>query len=385
MKTNVIALGARYNDFTALMQEVMLPMAAKHLRQKTPMLSRVHLDSASDVQTVGDQISIQMPYKLSPMERLQNGQKSTPDTLNANKVTMKIDTNGVKDIVITNREWVTHANNNTLPGAFEAAVEAISDGINQDIHKTALKCTYSVEGTNTGNARTKADLIAARKHLVKKRAPSDGRFFFPTSESEADILNFMSNAAETGDTKAYRGEIGRLFEFDIVSDPGLDDVYTAGDAGTDYTVSGAHAAGSNSVTVSTAGATGFKMGDIVSFAGTEGTYCVQEDLSGPGELSIFPSLQADVADSAVVTALGEHRVDIAMHKSSVGIAFRGLEVAQGVASGADIYNYTDPVTGIPMRVVSFFDPETRSNRWIFEVLYGCTPIRPELSVRVLGQ
>lgn len=386
MKTNVIALGARYNDFSAMMQEVFLPLAARHLRKQTPTLNTVHLDTASDVQSVGDQISVELPYKLAPMERLANGQASTPDVLNANKVSMKVDTHGAKDISITHREFVTHASANTLPGAITAAIDAIAEGINEDVLKMVLKSTYNVEGGVTGNARNKSDVIAARKRLNQVKAPRSDRFLSLTSESEADLLNILSNASETGDTQAYDGQIGSRFGFDIFADLGMDDVYVGGDAGTEYAVSGAHAAGSNTIAVTTAGATGFKIGDSVSFAGVSGQYVVQEDLSGSGELVVFPGLAEAVADTAVVTALAEHRVDVAYHKSAYGIAFRALEAPQyDSAQGVQIYSYTDPVTGIPMRVMSWIDGPTGTTRWKFEVLYGCKAIRPELATRVLGQ
>lgn len=375
-----IALGARYNDLTAFIEEVMLPKMAKRFRQKTSFLNTIHLDGAEDVQEVGDKIKIAMPFDLGEADELAVDGSSNPTPYTAQKVEMTIDNHLYKEFTMSDRAFVTHNSSNTIPGLVEAAVDSVAMGVNKR-GISLTKEVYNYIGTANGNMRTTNDVIDLADFLDGV-CPQENRFLGLNRKTNGDLLKEMKDLSKFGREEIHSGMIGEYQGFNVFKDIGLPTVISGG-AGSTYTLSAGASAGEKQIAV-TGGTAAINKGEVLEIAGVPGTYVAVADYAGgAGTVSIYPALSDDASASAAVTVQDTHPMDIGYHKSAFAVAFRSLEAPQEV-DGASVFQYTDPNTGIPYRLVRWYNGSTGKTHWKFEVLCGFSAIRPEWACRMLA-
>ncbi|MNP62505.1 P22 coat protein [compost metagenome] len=84
-----------------------------------------------------------------------------------------------------------------------------------------------------------------------------------------------------------------------------------------------------------------------------------------------------------MTVVGDHPVDLSFSKTAFLIAFRQLEAPVNT-NGTTIGSLTDPDTGITLRLLSWYKPETESTHWKLETLFGTKAVAPERASRMGG-
>ncbi len=269
-----------------------------------------------------------------------------------------------------------------IPSAAESAIVALAEGVNRYIFGGYVDF-YGIAGTPgttpfTGAPGTTAAATEARKLLNVQKAPLDPRFMVIDPEAEAAALELRAfqDASFRGDTDGIRnGQIARKLGFNWLMDQAVP-THTAG-AAAGYQVNGAVAAGEKEVPIDT-GTGDFVVGDIVSFAGVEGTFVVTSALAAAGNLEIYPAIPAGgIADNAAVTLTADHVVNLALHRDAIGFASRTLTDA-----APDSRTIVDPVTQLVIRLE--VQRQHKRNRWSFDILCGRKVLRPELGVRLAG-
>jgi hypothetical protein len=116
------------------------------------------------------------------------------------------------------------------------------------------------------------------------------------------------------------------------------------------------------------------------------------DASGNATISISPpiitsgpykTVDAQPADNAPLTFVGTantgYRQPMIFHKDAFHLAVVPMELPEGAAFKARINE-----DGISVRVVSGYDITGDVSTWRFDVLYGVTPVRPNLATRING-
>lgn len=374
------------NNIETLMNELILPAAAKRLRGQLTMPQLIHNDVEDVAQQVGDEIKIAAPVYFADGadEKTPNGE-TTSSAINADKVTIKLDRQFYKQWQMTDQEFMSHASSNTLPSAMEAAIDAIAESVNAvcfDLYKQISN--YSGDAINGDVEATKQSLIALRAELQKNKVRK-GRTVVLSDDTESSLLGEFSNLAESGDSAAVtEGLIGRKFGFDVYGDIQAP-VHVPGASVTETgVVTEATAAGK---AINLAGFTAgvdFSAGDIIELAdGNKLT--VASDVTATGTAATIPvnesvpAIDADIAVSFPIQSA--HGVDLGFHKSFAAIAFRKLKTA-GEAPGVSIAEFSDPILNIPLRMMSWYSPTEEATFFKISTLLGASIVDASRAVRM---
>lgn len=380
------------NNVQTLMNELILPAAAKRLRGQLTMPQLIHNDVEDVAYQMGDEIKIAAPVYFAEGADFKTEDGATvSSTINASKISIALNQQPYKQWEMSDREFAAHASNNTLPSAMEAAVDAIAEAVNAacfDLYKRIPN--YSGAAIGTGADATKLDLIALRAELQKNKVRK-GRTVVLSDDTEGFMLGEFSNIAESGDKDAVvEGLIGRKYGFDVFGDI-QSPVHIPGASAADTTVvTEATAAGAAGLVLT--GFTGdivdLRAGDIIELATGE-RFTVATDhvnATANGGIRIVAVNEAITADIAAGVAVnfpvkGAKGVDLGFHKSFAAIAFRKLKSA-GDAPGVSIAEMADPVTGIPLRLMSWYDPSTEKTYWKLSTLFGLEIVDASRAVRM---
>ena len=290
----------------------------------------------------------------------------------------------------------------------EPAMAVLAANIEADAFAMALD-VYNVVN-NVGSAITFNKVMTARKALNDNLAPMDNnRSIILNTQDNVDLVDalkglFQDSAAIS---KQYRdGMMGRTGGFDFYENTLLPSQTTGTAASaTTYTVNGAGQTGST-VTVAT-GATTFKKGDSITFAGCNRVhpetkvdtgvlqqFVVTADYAGgAGNLAISPAIVTSGATQNVsgsptnggaVTKVGAassiYKPSLAFHKDAFTFATADLiDVTQFGAWGA-----REVMDGISMRIARQYDITNDKFPCRLDVLYGYKTIRPQLAARILS-
>lgn len=296
---------------------------------------------------------------------------------------MKLDKHVYKQFSMTDEEYLRHAAQFTLPSAMEAAVDSIAVRINRELFDL-YKAVPSISGSPASLAgRDKADLIALRK-AFQARKIKNGVKLVMTGDSEADLLLEFSKLNETGDAGVIQqGLIGRKYGIDLYSDVQAP-YHTAGTAAANAGMTLAAAASAGDTSLSLAGVAGatFVRGDVVKVAGSVQTFTVTADTTG-SLIPVYPAVLVPIASGTAVEVLGDHNIDLAFTKSAFLIAFRQLKTPANAAS-TTIASMSDPLTGVTLRLLSWYDPAKESTQWKLETLFGLKAVSPERAIRFGG-
>ncbi|MCK2118902.1 hypothetical protein MYW52_25865 [Pseudomonas juntendi] len=371
------------NDIEALANEVILPTAISRLRGQLSMTSHVTVNTDDVAEKVGAVLQLPRPIEFSEAQDHPKGQGSTSDDIEASVVDVKLDKHIYKQFSMTDEEYLRHAAQFTLPSAMEAAVDSIAVRINRELFDL-YKDVPSISGNPASLAgRDKADLIALRKAFQARKVNSGVKLVM-TGDTEADLLLEFSKLNETGDAGVIQqGLIGRKYGIDLYSDVQAP-YHTAGTAAANagMTLAAAASAGDTSLSLEgVAGAT-FVRGDVVKIAGSPQTFTVTADTTG-SLIPVYPAVLVPIASGTAVEVLGDHNVDLAFTKSAFLIAFRQLKTPANAAS-TTIASMSDPLTGVTLRLLSWYDPSYESTQYKLETLFGLKAVAPERSIRFGG-
>lgn len=361
-----------------------LARGLKVLRERVGMVRLVNGDYAADAAKKGTTIDIPIPVTIITEDVTPSNVLPAPGDLAYDLVQVSLDNwKKNKPFALTDKELgEIDRNEHFIPMAVDESVRGLARVVNQDIF-AEYKGIFGYVGTagTTPFATTVQGATQARKLLNKQKAPTDNRRGMLDFEAEAQFLELatFSDAEKVGnDEVKIQGQMGRKFGLDWYAD---DDVpqHTAG-TGASYLVNHAAytAADGTDKIITVDGGTGtILVGDIVTFAGHTQTYTITSALAAT-VFSIYPGLQATVADNAAVTVKASHRVNLAFHRDAFAFATRTLEDA----GDSEILTIKDPQTGLVLRLEKI--RQYKQTMWEFDILWGAKLVRPELAVRIAG-
>lgn len=380
----VVVLTAFGNDFEALINETILPVAMSRLRGQLTMPKLISVDTADESKKVGEMVRVNKPVEFDEADE-HGTDGSVASDLNIEKVELRLDRHVYKEFKMSDREF-TGMQPGVIPDALAAAVDVLARTVNSAIFDMSKEVPYFSGSLTSANARDKKDLIAARKTLNNRKVLGEKNLVL-TSDTEGDLLGIFTVGNEQ--TAEKEGIIGRRFGFDVYSDVQAP-THFAGTASESNAIklSVAGSVGSSILVLSGAGANAtFKKGDILTVAGSAQVFAVTSDVAadaaGAVAVSVTPAVSEAIASDTSVAVIGDHPVDLAFSKSAFMIAFRQLETPEN-APGVTMGSMTDPETGITLRLLSWYSPATESTHWKLETLFGCKAVAPERAIRVGG-
>lgn len=381
----MVVLTAFGNDFSALINETILPLAVSRLRGQLTMPKLVSVDTSDEAKKVGEIIRVKKPINLGEADVHGTGGSVASD-LTAEEVDLRLDRHIYKEFKMSDREF-TGMQPGAIPDALEEAVDVLARAVNTalfDLYKEVPSFSGDLESTN---ARDKKDIIQARKVLNNKKVLGDKNLVL-TADTEADLLSILAVGVADGEAER-EGNLGRRMGFDLYSDvqaPIHDAGTAAGQAG--ITLSATAIVGATALALSGAGnASTFIKGDILKIAGSTQVFTVAADTAsdalGAAVVTVAQPVEVEIATGTAVDVVGDHNVDLAFAKSAFMIAFRQLQSPE-FTPGTTIGSITDPETGITLRLLSWYKPETESTHWKLETLFGVKAVAPERAIRVGG-
>ena len=352
---------------------------------------------------IGDSIKVRLPNQYT----IRSGANiSTQDTTEAS-TTLQVATQKGVDTTFTSAE-LTLSMDDFAERILEPAMSVLAANMEADALSMALDVYQSV--SNVGSAITFNKVMAARKMLTDSLAPGSERKLILNTQDNLDLVDSLKGLFQDSSTISpqYRdGLVGKTAGFGDIYENTLLASQATGTAlaSTTYTVNGASQVGSG-VIVAT-GATTFKKGDVITFAGCNRVhpetkadtgvlqqFVVTTDYAGgAGTIAISPAIvtstgrqnvSASPTNGGAVTKIGGasaiYKPSLAFHKNAFTFATVDMEdVSQyGVWSARESYD------GISMRVARQYAISTDAIPCRIDVMYGYKTLRAELAARILS-
>lgn len=253
---------------------------------------------------------------------------------------------------------------NILADQFAQSIRYLVNLIEADIGALAYGASRVVGTPGTtpfGTAADLSDVANLRKILEDNGCPmSAGDLSLILDSSAAAVLRgkhselFRVNEGGDGGRLLRDGALGRLMGFDIGESAQV--AALAQIAATSYATNGIQAAGATGIVVKT-GTAAISKGAIISFAGdTANKYVVAADYAGgAGTLQINkPGLRVQIAaDNAITVNTTTYRANIGFHKNAIKLLTRTPYMPDGGDAAMDVYNITDPVSGLTFQVAQY--------------------------------
>lgn len=383
----LIALIRHGNDFKEYMVETILPAGLKRIRHRAPLLNLITLDSKDEAKNFGDTISIKEPSVFGEAPFHPTGEEgSKSHDLKSTKVSLTLDHHRYQQFQLGDRETMEHQNNGTLPDAVSGAIDSLGRTVSADVQTLIKQVPYYSGKLGSSNARDTADLIEANRTMVEMGIDTDMSLVL-TPLTMAQMQGEFADISKYGDKDLIsEGRLGRKMGFDIFGDPkGKTHIAGTASAVNGITLASAGNAGSKVLLVSGVGSATFRKGDILEVAGYPTGLVVTEDVIGAdtAAVPVYPALVVDLPAGSAVTVAPSHPLDVAFTKDAFLVAFRPLETAS-VAPGVTTATATDPLTGLSLRVMHWYEPRTLNALWKFDILYGMKTISPERAIRFGG-
>jgi hypothetical protein len=351
---------------------------------------------------IGDTLKVRLPNQYT----VRTGANlSTQDTTESS-VSLQVATQKGVDLTFSSAE-LTLSLDDFSKRILEPAMAVLAANVEADAMSMALDVAGNVN--NIGSVITLNKVLGARKVLNDNLAAMDNdRTLLLNTQDNLDLVDSLKGLFQdsTQISKQYReGAMGRTGGFDFYEST-IVPTQTTGTAAsaTTYTVNGASQTGSQ-VTVAT-GATTFKKGDIVTFAGCNRChpetkadtgalmpFVVTADYAGgAGNLQISPAIvttlggqnvTASPTNGGAVTKVGGasaiYKPSLAFHKDAFAFATADLVMPQGVDFAArEVYD------GISMRIVRQYAISTDTFPCRLDILYGYKTLRQQLACRILS-
>jgi len=208
---------------------------------------------------------------------------------------------------------------------------------------------------------TNFDSIAElRQILVDNGMPLDGQATVAMNTNAGTKLRNLAQLQKVnesgGEDLLRRGELLNLQGLMLKESNGI--VSHVKGTATGVTVNGALAVGATAIVFDgmTAGATGIKAGDVVTFAGDANKYVVEVGLASgaSGTFTIAaPGLRVAAADNAAVTIGGNYAGNFAFHRAAAELVVRPPAQPLGGDSAVDRMTIQDPFSGIVYEIAVY--------------------------------
>ena len=237
-----------------------------------------------------------------------------------------------------------------------------------------------------GSDTALSDLAKVDAQLLRQKVALAGRsgMVSPNRKAEMMSIDAVVRADARGDegTALREASMGRVMGIDWYGVQGVE-THVTGTAPTTMAIdnTGGYPAGTTTInlTESGTGAGVLVKGDIIEIAGSGQHVVTAENTASSGDwtaVSIYPALRADVVDTAVVTKLEGHEMNIVGDLRGVSLAVVPLALPMESGRGATMsYN------GLSIRVVIGYNQTTKSDTVSFDLLCGGKVTQPELLTR----
>lgn len=366
-------------------------------------INRQYDDSfAKDGAKIGDSLKIRLPNEYTVRSGIT---MAAQDTVEAS-TTLQVSTVKGVDLNFTSQE-LTLSLQDFSDRIIEPAMSVLAATIEADALSMALD-VYNVVN-NVGSAITMNKALTARKQLVDALAPGSSRTLLLNTQDNLDLVDSLKGLFQdsTEIAKQYReGKVGRTAGFGDIYENTLLPSQNTGTAAsaTTYTVNGATQVGAGVIVA--VGATTFKRGEVVTFAGCNRVhpetkadtgvlqqFVITADYAGgAGTLAISPSIvtstgrqnvSASPTNGGAVVKVGGasavYKPSLAFHKDAFTFATADLVQPKGVDFAA-----REVMDGISMSMVRAFQISDRSFPCRIDVLYGYKTLRAQLASRILS-
>lgn len=372
-----------------------LAMALLTLRESVVLPSKVTTSLGADPKGPGDSVDIPIPANMVAEDVVPSNVLAVSPALVPQKRTLKLD-NWVKSSFILTDKEVTSVMDGVIPVQLREAARAIANRVDRDLW-TLYQTVPNVIGTagqvpfqNVVTPTQPYHLLEtaklARLILNRSKAPDQDRVMLLSVEAEANasaLPQFIS-AGDSGSTETIReGRIGRKVGFDwyMAHNNPTHANATTGTVVTNGTPPLVNGAGATSLVVS--GATAIGIGDKFTIAGDTTQYTINAGSTTTNWL-IYPALKANVATSTAITIYpsGASGADVSMAFHPLAFAFANRPMTDIMSGGNQIQSYTDPESGLSMRLEMVRQYKQTSIELDF--LYGYTALMPELAVAIYG-
>jgi hypothetical protein len=135
----------------------------------------------------------------------------------------------------------------------------------------------------------------------------------------------------------------------------------------------------------TAGATGYKAGDVVTFAAdASNKYVVETGIVGTsGTITLAaPGLRVAIADNNAITVANSYTGNVAFHRAAVELAVRPPAMPEGGDLATDRITIQDPFSGIVYEIAVY----KGYGKAMFDITtyYGVKVWKPEFVATLLG-
>ena len=380
--------------------------ALRVLHQKLNFVGSIKRDYdasfAKEGAKIGDSLKIRLPNQYTVRTGATLSAQDTTET----STTLQVATQKGVDLNFTSVD-LTLSLDDFSSRILEPAMSVLAANIEADALSMALD-VYQVVN-NVGSAITLNKALTARKVLVDALAPGDARTLLLNTQDNLDLVDALKGLFQDSNeiAKQYReGKVGRTAGFGDIYENTLLASQATGTAAsaTTYTVNGATQVGA-AITIQT-GATTFKKGDVVTFAGCNRChpeskadtgvlqqFVVTADYAGGGgNLAISPAIvtsggrqnvTASPTNGGAVVKVGGasavYKPSLAYHKDAFAFATADLVMPGGVDFAA-----REVMDGVSMRIVRQYDINNDKFPARLDVLFGFKTIRPELACRLLS-
>lgn len=213
---------------------------------------------------------------------------------------------------------------------------------------TSASRAYGTAGTTPfGTAADLSDFAGVAQILDENGAPKSDRQLVLGHSAIANLRGKQSvlfKVNEAGSSDMLRnGMTDRIQNFALRHSDAVS-THTKG-TGTSYQLSAAGSVGDTTINVDTGSGT-LLAGDVVTVAGTAYKYVANTALSGGAFTIGKPGLITAEADNDAITIGNSYTANLAFDRSAIILAARAPAAPQGGDMASDVYQMTDPVSGL---------------------------------------
>jgi len=376
------------NDVSVVMPKI-LARGLMSLREQAIMPRLVNGNFSAEAAEKGDTIDVPLPADLEAVN-VEPGSVAPANTRpDMEKIQIELNNWKKASFHLTDKEMMeVSGHENFIPMQVGSAIRALANAVNISIHQQ-YKGVYGLVGTPGVDpfATDSSDATAARKLLLKQRAPKENRYGVLNFDAEANALDLASfaDADRAGSSSVkIEGEIGRKFGINWFSDDHVERHETAAASVGDITIDPAGVSGK------TLQVSGFSSepaeGDVFTVGAGTQQYVVNSATPVDGDtaiLGVSPAFGPEVVDGAILTFVASHEVNLVFNRDAFAFANRPLaQSGTGDGLGSQIMSMTDPQTGISLRLE--VSRQYKQVVWEFDILWGVKLVRPELAIRLAG-
>ena len=351
---------------------------------------------------IGDTIKVRLPNQYT----VRTGAALSAQDTTESSVSLQIGTQKGVDLNFTSAE-LTLSLDDFSQRILEPAMSVLAANIEADALSMALDVYQSVN--NIGSAISLNKVLMGRKALNDALAPMDNqRTCLLNTQDNVDLIDSLKGLFQDSEAikKQYKeGIMGRTAGLDFYENTLLANQTTGTAASaTTYTVNGANQTGSG-VVVAT-GATTFKKGDVVTFAGCNRVHpetkadtgvlqqfvITADHAGGAGTLQISPAIvtsggyqnvSASPTNGGAVVKVGGasaiYKPSLVFHKEAFAFATADLILPSGVDFAA-----REVMDGISIRTVRQYDINNDKFPTRLDVAYGYKTLRAQLAARIMS-